>query len=219
MEMITLRKHFDLDLDGILEPSENELFILSASYSDSSNKAVIEALNEQVKTDTTYDDITFGQLIVIEQALMSNLSPAERILKALAAFYRPVGENIYNNEDNALERSNEALFDGITAGSALLLFDKMQELREEFFFKRFNGVIYTKKSNNPGSSEDVQPDNSFEIQFYKVFGWYERQKIIAREFRIEMKKALDVSAKEAMVELSYQKYKIKLEELRNKKTK
>lgn len=212
MELINLKEHFEnsyLEKD-IFECDDELRDRIIASYDSEIVSNVIDAISDKICMDKEFKDITFGQMVIIEQILTSGKSEHERISEALATFYRPVCENVFSNADKASNEAHLSLFSTMAAGVALKLFDSMILQRKEFFYERFANIIYS-NTQVQKNENDIEQNNSLETVFYKTFGWYERQKLICKELNMKMSEVLNITAEEALVELTYQHYKNKLE--------
>jgi hypothetical protein len=194
------------------EDVENYDIDFLSSCDEYTVKEVINALRDSVKIDNTYDDITFGQLVVLENALKDK-DAYERIICTLQAFYRPKTEKVFDNTCKELEEQNRALFEGLIFGVCMELFRRVFDCRKEFFFEKYNGVVYDK--NAKGAEVDLST-MGLEYHFNNIFGWYERQRLISKEMQIPFQDVLDLNANECMVELAYQQMKYNIESRKNK---
>lgn len=211
---INIKEHFELSEQQKMDRGEIEFL---ASYSEDICENVInESISKAYKVDSVYDDMVFGQMCMIEQILSSEMEAPEKIVSVLSLFYRPVSEEVFDNSNAKEEESNDFYWSKMPAGCVLKLFDRFIELRKEFFFERYEDIIYEKKEPQNDSEEPVERPKDFETEFYRVFGWYEKQRTIAKELNMTIDQVLMMNVNSAMVELSYQKNKAKLESIKNK---
>ena len=206
---MTISEYLFLDKDNI---NEDDALDYTVSSDESIINQVIDALKRDIKIDTTYADITFGQLVIIENALKIQ-DVKERIVSVLSAFYRPNTEKIYDNTCDELENTQRTLFEGVIFGVCFELFDRVMKDRNSFFYDKFDGIVYSK--SNSGSNEEII--ETLEMKFCKIFGWYDRQRIISKEMNIPFQDVLDLKAYECMIELAYQAMKYKVESKRMNK--
>lgn len=182
------------------------------SLSDESVNAVINSLKEKFNLSIEFKDISFDQMVKIEGVLSSESEPYDKIAKILMLYFRPINEKSFVDDKN-INDIYESVYKELIAGATLFLFDLFMKSRHDFFYKRFKGVVYT--GSNEKKDEEPVPE-TFEVKFYKIFGWYERQKILSKELNISMREVLSITAEEALVELTYQMYRNKLDEFREK---
>jgi hypothetical protein len=107
-------------------------------------------------------------------------------------------------------------FENLPAGACILLFDEIMKSREDILFLRFAGVIYEK----PSEKKSIQPESTptLETNFYKTFGWYDKQKILSKEWNMVFKEVLREPVEDCLTELAYLKVKNRLEEEKMKKS-
>jgi hypothetical protein len=202
---MTLREYIGSEI------SEDNVHDYAVSSDESIVKQVIEAISSKIKTTTTYDDITFGQLVLIENYMKMD-DPCERMLSVLATFYRPTEEKAFDNTNEATEEANKALFDGLIFGVVFELFERVMNDRKDFFYNKFAGVVYSKPTESASQEEEIP---TLESHFMRIFGWYDRQRTISKEMNIPFQDVLELKATECMVELAYQGMKYKVESKRN----
>jgi hypothetical protein len=199
--MITLRQHFSPDYK-IEEQEEAELF---ASYNEEVSKALVdEFYGEREHFD--YNKITFEQMAYIEMALSSSRSIADKYLEVLLWAHRgAMGFDF----DSLTE-----YFNNITIGAVILLFDEVMDSRNSFFYEKFDGVIYEKPKEDEEKKEPKPPTR--EDLFYRKFGWYDKQKVLCREWNMPFKEILNETAEDCLTELAYLKYKAVIEDDRRR---
>lgn len=183
---------------------------------DIAMRVINETISQVVNVGMTYDDTVFGQLSMIEQILSSDMSQIEKVTMCLANFFRPVADTVFDNSDRAKEESLVKFFADVPAKVGLVLFDIFMGFREDFFYNRYNGVIYQRKESDEPRNEPQEKPNDFETWFYDTFGWYEKQRAIAKELNMTIDAVMNMNSNAAMVELSYQKSRARLDSIREK---
>lgn len=209
---INLKEHFELSDE---EKVNRGRIALLMSYDDKMFNSVREEICKKYKVKTTYKNLCFGQVIIVEQILSSQLAEYEKIAMCLSIIYRPIEEKEFDNEDNDKEESIKSNWMSIPAGLALSLFEEIMSYRNDFFYKQYNGVVYKKSDNSIVADEEPHVE-TFEDVFYRNFGWYERARSIAKELNMSIQQVNMMNANEAMFELAYQLSKSKLTEYREK---
>jgi hypothetical protein len=201
--MITILQHFSEGFNTESLPEE-EVF---ANYSRQICEVIIDDFYSD-KPRFDYGKMEFEQMAMIEQILQSGLETGKKYVEVLSWALKG-----YSNFKIDELRN---YFENLPAGACILLFDEIMKSREDILFLRFSGVIYEKPDNTKPKTDESTP--TLETNFYKTFGWYDKQKILSKEWNMVFKEVLHEPVEDCLTELAYLKVKNKIEEERMKKS-
>lgn len=205
---LTLADHFSLSPE---QREERGIGCLALTYSDEAIEAFKISASKVYNIDCDFSSTVFGQLSIIEQVLLAQIPEEEKIPLILSLYYRPIEEKEFDNTKQEIENVSIDFWKKASAGFVLDMFDSFLEARKEFFFKRYNGIIYKERKQKDEFEGDSEPYiETFEDSFYKTFGWYERMRNIAKELNMKITEVEMMPSDSAMIELSYQQNKAKL---------
>lgn len=183
----------------------------NVSYNTAGIDEFIEVLSSGVAVKIEYEDITFCQLVIIENILNNGVSP-ESIPLILSTYYRPIDELVFDNDNNDKEDALRDSFTNLPTGVVLELYRRLMDKRNKFINGTYKGVIYSSKS----SDSSVESVETIETKFNQIFFWYERQRSIAKELNMKMSDVLLMKANDALFELAYQSSRAKVDDFRRK---
>ena len=109
------------------------------------------------KEITDINQISFGHFILIEKILgLENLDAEARIKLAAPILLRPLDEVKLDNENKELEDIHKANVFKEHIGSVYGAFNRFMEVRTEYLYKTYNGVIYATKEDTEEDEDEEE---------------------------------------------------------------
>jgi len=222
--MITYRRHLEIikhkeDDDIESWTSEMDSYQLSLLESDLKSYPLPKTgkVTNKLHESTVIYDMSFGQFMMLENILTSELTPSESGLHLAKLVIRPE-EGLFNNDNPEIERLNEEAILNSNAAWVESVIHKMLIDRHETLFVKHAGVVYREPDELSSLSEDEGTDTALtsEEEYMSTWNLYNMAKSFVNDDITRLVEAYDVKMNVALMEMTCRAQKSKIDEVKHR---
>lgn len=224
--MITLKKHIELQrivgLGGNIEAmfealSDAEAHLFANDLEDSYpvNENMLKPTFDK-KIYYGVEEMVFGQFIMVEQILTGKMGLNNHTadLELAKLLIRPIGDNVFDNEDGHKEVENEEHILGYDVREVYYILERFTKRRNKTMFEDYSGVFYDPKTEET-DEDPLQADSG--PNFHQQWYYYSLVRMLANEDITKYDEIYMLPMKSVLPEMSYLSQKRKIDDAESRK--
>lgn len=224
--MITLKKHIELQrivgLGGNIEAmfealSDAEAHLFANDLEDSypvNENMLKPTFNKKIYYGV--EEMVFGQFIMVEQILTGKMGLNNHTadLELAKLLIRPIGDNVFDNEDGHKEVENEEHILGYDVREVYYILERFTKRRNKTMFEDYSGVFYDPKTEET-DEDPLQADSG--PNFHQQWYYYSLVRMLANEDITKYDEIYMLPMKSVLPEMSYLSQKRKIDDAESRK--
>lgn len=157
MKKVTLKNNKKFERSELKKPESIDDILELRALKESLTDVGITGYKEV----TNLNDISFGHFILLEKILALEIDDIDTKVGMCAQYIlRPLDEGLLDNTDAEKERIHKERIESEGIGSIYGAFNRFLEVRHEYLFKTFNGVIYGTLSDDDDDDEEDEEEGT-----------------------------------------------------------
>jgi hypothetical protein len=224
--MIDFRKHIELQrivgLGGNIEAmfaelSDAEAHLFANDLEDSYpvNENMLKPTFDK-KIYYGVEEMVFGQFIMVEQILTGKMGLNNHTadLELAKLLIRPIGDNVFDNEDGHKEVENEEHILGYDVREVYYILERFTKRRNKTMFEDYSGVFYDPKDEED-DDDGLKSDGG--ANFHQQWYYYSLVRMLANEDITKYDEIYMLPMKAVLPEMSYLSQKRKIDDAESRK--
>lgn len=173
-----------------------------------------DSIKDNFNYNTTVQELVLGQFIMVEQIITgkTKLPDYEVDLEILKLILRPKHHDIFDNDSEECELSNEEKILNTETLDLYAVLNVFIENRNKTLFNDFAGVFYDAIEDDEEYDEEKQNNSTAENVFQNQWYWYSIVRLLAREDITRYNEIYLLPMNVVLPEMSYLAQKSKIEE-------
>ena len=162
------------------------------------------------------EEMVFGQFIMVEQILTGKMGLNNHTadLELAKLLVRPLGDNVFDNEDGHKELANENDILSYDVREVYYILERFTKRRNKTMFEDYSGVFYDPKDeedDDDGLNSDGGPN------FHQQWYYYSLVRMLANEDITKYDEIYMLPMKSVLPEMSYLSQKRKIDDAESRK--
>ena len=224
--MIDFEKHIEIqrilesggNLEVLFDSLDNAHAHLLANDIEDTYPVTENMLKPTFKKRIYYgvEEMVFGQFIMVEQILTGKMGLNNHTadLELAKLLIRPLGDNVFDNEDGHKEVANENDLLTYDVREVYYVLERFTKRRNKTMFQDYSGVFYDPKEEDD-DEDPLQADSG--PNFHQQWYYYSLVRMLANEDITKYDEIYMLPMKSVLPEMSYLSQKRKIDDAESRK--